>query len=71
VTALPLAADERLVAAFKRYEAAWAVKGYELTAARLELCEALLAVGETLAPELQAQMDEDRDALAAQVAISA
>ena len=71
MTVVPLAADERLAAAFKRYQAAWEVKGYELVAARLELCEALLAVGETLAPELQAQMAEDRDALAARIPVSA
>jgi hypothetical protein len=72
VTVVPLAADERLLAAFARYHAAWAVRGDELVAARLELCEALLEVGEVLAPELCEQMQADRAALLAQqVSVSA
>ena len=38
---------------------------------RLELCEALLAVGEMLAPELVQQMAADRATLSQLVAVSA
>ena len=72
---VPLASDERLLAAFARYNAAWSTqgttKGAGLAAARLELCEALLAVGESLAPELYEQMAADRAFLAEQVAVTA
>lgn len=68
---VPLASDERLLAAFSRYNAAWSVQGAGLVAARLELCEALLAVGESLAPELYEQMAADRAFLAEQVPITA
>jgi hypothetical protein len=63
---VPLASDERLKKAFARYNAAWVQQGEELAAARLALCEALLEVGESLAPELHEQMVLDRAALAAQ-----
>jgi hypothetical protein len=71
VNVVPLAADERLLAAFARYHAAWSAQGHELVSARLELCEALLDVGEMLAPELIEQMAVDRETLAQRVAISA
>ncbi len=73
MTVVALAADERLMAAFKRYETAWSASGDELVAARLELCEALMAVGEMLAPELLQQMAADRATLAQaqEVAVSA
>ncbi|MDX6197777.1 MAG: hypothetical protein QOJ79_928 [Actinomycetota bacterium] len=71
MTVVPLAADERLLTAFARYHAAWSVQGEELVSARLELCEALLDVGEMLAPELVQQMAVDRETLAQRVAISA
>ena len=68
---VPLASDERLLAAFARYNAAWSVKGVGLAEARLELCEALLAVGESLAPELYEQMAADRAYLEQNVRITA
>ena len=68
---VPLAADERLLAAFARYHAAYSAQGDELVAARLELCESLLEVGEMLAPELHQQMALDRETLARQVPVSA
>ena len=71
MTVVALAADERLKAAFKRYEGAWAGSSDGLVAARLELCEALLAVGEMLAPELVQQMAADRATLSQLVAVSA
>jgi hypothetical protein len=71
VTVVPLAADERLLAAFARYHAAWTTQGDELVAARLELCESLLEVGESLAPELLEQMAADRATLARSVPVSA
>jgi hypothetical protein len=71
VTVVNLASDERLLAAFRRYDEAWSEQGLALVAARLELCEALLAVGEMLAPELQAQMAEDRATLNQEAAVSA
>ncbi|MBK5305710.1 MAG: hypothetical protein JJD92_03385 [Frankiaceae bacterium] len=67
MTVVHLSSDERLLAAFARYNAAWLHQGDGLVAARLELCEALLAVGESLAPELYAQMAADRAALGQQV----
>lgn len=60
---VPLAADERLSTAFARYEAAWTGDEDDLPAARLELCQALLACGEQLPPSVLAQMDRDRAAL--------
>ena len=71
MTVVPLASDERLIAAFARYHAAWTAQGDELISARLELCEALLEVGEMLAPELHEQMAADRAALEERVAVSA
>ncbi len=70
VPVVPLAADERLAKAFARYNAAWVNQGEELIAARLDLCELLLEVGEELAPELHEQMALDRAALD-RIAVSA
>lgn len=60
MTAVALAADERLWAAFARYDAVWGAAGEELPAARLELCRALLACGEQLPALVLAQMEVDR-----------
>jgi hypothetical protein len=60
-----------LLAAFARYHAAYAAQAEEIVAARLELCEALLEVGEMLAPELHQQMAADRATLASRVPVSA
>ena len=57
-----LAAQERLSAAFARYDAVWKARGDDLPAARLELCLALLACGEVLEPAVVAQMERDRAA---------
>ena len=65
-----LAAQERLTAAFGRYEVAYAagVRG-PLLEARIELCEALVAAGEELAPEVVAQLERDRAELEAMAVI--
>jgi hypothetical protein len=70
VKVVPLAADERLSAAFARYDDEWSKGGDGLTAARIELCEALLACGETLPPVVVTQLAVDRAAVAARVVIS-
>jgi hypothetical protein len=65
VSIVHLAAEERLSAAFGRYEAAYGFEDrVELVAARLELCAALLACGEELPSPVLAQMDCDRAELA-------
>jgi hypothetical protein len=59
-----LAAQERLVAAFARYDAVWSEGPLdELPATRYELCLALIACGEVLPAPVLAQMDRDRAAL--------
>jgi hypothetical protein len=60
-----------LVAAFKRYDAAWSTHSGDLVEARLELSRVLLAVGEMLPPELLRQMDSDRAVLSERVDVSA
>jgi hypothetical protein len=69
-TIVPLAADERLLAAYARYDAEWATRGDGLVAARVELCEALLACGEQLAPAVTAQLARDRAALVQRIEIT-
>jgi hypothetical protein len=64
VTVVPLAAVERLSAAFSRYDAAWTSQDEGLVAARIELCEALLDCGEVLPVEVLAQLARDRAELA-------
>jgi hypothetical protein len=60
-----LAAEERLVAAYARYDEVWDRGEHDaLPSARLELCLALLACGEELPPPVIAQMDRDRTAIA-------
>lgn len=64
MTVVRLAAEERLLAAYARYDRAWAVVGSaDLVPARLELCRALLDCGELLPPEVQSQMARDGAAL--------
>jgi hypothetical protein len=70
-TIVPLAADERLLAAYARYDAEWAARGEGLVAARIELCEALLACGEQLAPAVVAQLTRDRAGLVRLVDVTA
>ncbi|MCU1591612.1 MAG: hypothetical protein JWP11_2868 [Frankiales bacterium] len=69
MSAVPLAAHERLSAAFARYDALWGTQGDDLPAARLELCLALLACGETLPAPVLAQMERDRAAVSERVVI--
>jgi hypothetical protein len=69
VAVVPLAADERLSAAFARYDAEWMTGGEGLPAARLELCEALLACGESLPESVRAQMARDRASAGQRVAV--
>jgi hypothetical protein len=61
-----LAAHERLTVAFARYDDAWET-GDELTtaAARIELCAALVELGEVLDPPIRAQLERDRALVAA------
>jgi hypothetical protein len=67
VKVVPLAADERLSAAFARYDAEWAARGEGLITARIELCEALLACSEPLPDGVITQLALDRAALTQQV----
>jgi hypothetical protein len=67
VTVVPLAAVERLSAAFARYDAAWTLQDEGVVAARIELCEALLDSGEVLPVEVRAQLACDRAVLAERV----
>jgi hypothetical protein len=61
-----LAAEERMLAAFARYDAVWPNgPQLEVAAARVELCQALLALGEVLPPEVLAQVERDQAAVAA------
>jgi hypothetical protein len=60
-----LAAQERLVAAYARYDEVWDRGEHDaLPTARLELCLALMECGEVLPPPVHAQMDRDRAAIA-------
>lgn len=71
VTIVRLAAEERLLAAYARYDAAWASgRDEEVPAARLELCHALLDCGEVLASEVLAQMHRDQATVARPVVIT-
>ena len=65
-----VAADERLLAAYARYDAEWSRRGDGLIEARIELCEALLACGEALPREALAQLDRDRAIVAKSVAVT-
>jgi hypothetical protein len=66
-----LAAEERLTAAFGRYDAAWSGEDQlEIVSARIELCDALAALGEILPPPVRAQLERDRALLAALEVIS-
>jgi hypothetical protein len=61
VSLVPLAAHERLSAAFARYEDAYrTAERDELVAARIELCQVLLECGEDLEPAVTAQLARDR-----------
>ncbi len=65
MTVVRLAAEERLVAAFARYDAVWPDgEPLELAADRLELCRAMLDLDETLPAEVLAQMARDEAAVA-------
>jgi hypothetical protein len=65
VSIVPLAAQERLSAAFARYEAVYGSGDRNaLVAARLELCLALQECGEELPAAVLAQMERDRAELA-------
>ena len=71
MTVVRLAAEERLTAAFARYDAAWGSAGQlEVVVARIELCEALADLGEVLPPPVCAQLARDRALLAALEVIS-
>lgn len=71
MTIVRLAAEERLTAAFARYDEAWSGDDQlAIVAARIELCEALAALGEVLPPPVRAQLDRDRALLAALDVIS-
>ncbi|MDT7536838.1 MAG: hypothetical protein QOE84_460 [Actinomycetota bacterium] len=64
---VPLAAQERLSAAFAHYEAVYGSGDRNaLVAARLELCLALQECGEELPGSVLAQMERDRAELAQQ-----
>ena len=53
MTVVRLAAEERLVAAFARYDAVWPDgEPLEVAADRLELCRAMLDLDETLPAEV-------------------
>jgi hypothetical protein len=66
-----LAAEERLTAAFARYDDAWGGDDERaVVVARIELCEALAALGEVLPPTVRAQLERDRALLAALDVIS-
>jgi hypothetical protein len=68
VSFVPVASEERLLAAFARYEEVFGAGNRDrMIAARLELCEALLECGEMLAPPVLVQMQADRQELAQRV----
>ncbi len=71
MTTVRLAAEERLTAAFARYDAAWdAWDDIATAAARVELRAALVDLGEMLPPPVRAQLERDRALLAAREAVS-
>lgn len=60
MTVVRLAAEERLAAAFARYDAVWPDgRPQDIVAARIALCRALLDVDELLPPEALAQLARD------------
>jgi hypothetical protein len=71
MTVVRLAAEERLTTAFARYDEAWSA-GDELAtvAARIELCAALVELGEVLEPPVRAQLERDRALLAAREVVT-
>ncbi len=65
MTVVRLAAEERLLAAFARYDAAWlAAAAQDVSTARIELCRALLDLDEVLPVEVLAQLARDESAVA-------
>ena len=71
MTVVRLAAEERLTAAFARYDAAWGSAGQlEVVVARIELCEALADRGEALSAAGLRPLARDRALLAALEVIS-
>ena len=65
-----LAAEERLLAAYARYDLAWVTgDAAALPAARLELSLALMDCGEELPGPVLSQMDRDRAELGRPVVI--
>jgi hypothetical protein len=72
VSFVPLALEERLLAAYARYEQVYGAGNRdEVVTARLELCEALLASGDPLPPAVLLQMQADRAELAQRVVVDA
>lgn len=60
MTVVQLAAEERLAAAFTRYDAVWPDgRPQDVVAARIALCRALLDVDEVLPPAALSQLARD------------
>lgn len=65
MSAIRLSAEERLTAAFDRYDDLWPDgDAVELAASRSELCCSMLELGEVLPPQVRAQMARDQGDLA-------
>ena len=65
---MPLASEERLLAAYARYEEVFGSGSRDrVVAARLQLCEALMECGEPLPPQVLLQMQADRQELSQRV----